>query len=73
MLDALIQLALFAAKAIIIFLLILSVLLVFFALIAKGKQKLKGRLTIKNLNKKYAETTEEILTETLSKNHSRSF
>jgi serine protease SohB len=67
MLDALIQLALFAAKAIIIAMLILLVLSIFFALLAKGKEKLRGRLTIKNISKKYAETTETILTEILPK------
>jgi serine protease SohB len=65
MLNALIQLALFAAKGIIILLLILSVLIVFFALLTKSKQKLKRRLIIRNLNKNYAEITEEILAETL--------
>src|SRR3990167_2972732 len=65
--EALTQLALFSAKAIIIGLLILLVLVGFVAIIAKNKQRTKGKLTIKNLNKKYAETNELILAETLSK------
>lgn len=71
--DALTQLALFASKAIIILLLILFVLMAFFTLLAKSKQKVKGRLNIKNLNEKYDETTESILTETLSKKEFKQF
>lgn len=71
---ALIQLAMFAAKAIIIVILILLVLIAFFALIAKSKQKLqKGKLVIKNLNQKYADNTELLLTETLSKKAFKKF
>src|SRR3990167_3749055 len=67
MTDALIELSLFSAKTIIIALIILIILVAFFALLAKGKEKLKGRLTIKNLNKKYKETTDELLAEILPK------
>lgn len=67
MADALIQLALFTSKALVIVIFILIVLIAFFALLSKSKQKLKGHLTIKNLNHKYEETTETILTETLTK------
>ncbi len=67
MLDAWIQLGLFTAKTVIIFSFILITLIAFFALLAKSKEKLKGRFIIKNLNKKYAETTEELLAETLPK------
>lgn len=65
--QALLQLALFAAKALIIFILISAILIVFFILLAKSKEKIKGRLLIKNLNKKYAEITETLFAETLSK------
>lgn len=65
MLDALITLGLFAAKVIIIFLLILAVLITFFALMAKAKEKTKGKLTIKNLNQHYDDVSEAILSETL--------
>lgn len=65
MLNLLAQLALFASKAIIIVLSIITILVVFFALRAKGKAK--PHLTIKHLNKKYTEDTEFILAETLPK------
>ncbi len=65
--SALIELGLFAAKGLIIVLFILAVLIAFFALLSKGKQKLKGHLQIKNLNKHYEETSELILSETLDK------
>jgi serine protease SohB len=67
MLDALIQLGLFTAKSVVIFILIVAILIAFFALLARSKHKDKTRLMIKNLNKKYEETTETILAETLSK------
>lgn len=67
MLEVLLQLGLFTAKALIILVIILIIFVAFFALLAKSKQKLKGRLHISNLNKKYAETSETILAETLSK------
>ncbi|TAK75827.1 MAG: protease SohB [Gammaproteobacteria bacterium] len=73
MLNAFIELALFTAKSIIIVLLILIILIAFFTLIAKGKEKLKSRLLIKNLNKKYEETTEELLTEILPKKQFKQF
>lgn len=67
MLEALIQLGLFAAKAIIIVLFILIALIVFALIISRSKEKMKGRLVIKNVNKKFEENTEAILTETASK------
>jgi len=71
--QAILQLALFAAKSIIIFILILLVLIAFFILLAKSKEKTKGRLLIKNLNKKYDEITETLLAETLSKKEFKKF
>lgn len=73
MLLALLQLGLFAAKALIIVLFILIILVAFFALLAKAKHKPKGKLLVKNLNDHYAETTEAILTETLSKKEFKLF
>ena len=73
MLDALIYLGLFTAKAIIILLIILFVLIAFFALLSKGKDKVKARLVIKNLNHKYAENAETLLIETLSKKEFKQF
>lgn len=67
MTDFLFSLGLFTAKALIVTALILIILTAFFALLAKGKEALKGQLCIKNLNEKYAETTEELLSEVLPK------
>lgn len=61
-----IELGLFAAKTLIIFLFILLILITLVAILAKGK-KTKGRLVIKNLNEKYEESIETILTETSTK------
>lgn len=67
MLETLTQLGIFTAEAIIIALLIVFVLAMFFMLLAKGKEKTKGKLLIKNLNHHYEENKELILEETLSK------
>lgn len=67
MLDAVIQLSLFTAKAIIIVALILVLITGVLLLFSRGKELLTGRITIKNLNKKYSETTETLLEEILSK------
>jgi len=63
----------FTAKGIIIALLILLVLFVFLMLVAKGKEKIKGKLTIRSLNNKYDENRETLLTETLSKKQYKQF
>ncbi len=73
MLPALIELSLFTAKSLVIVCLILIVLIVFFTLLAKSKEKTKGRLIIKNLNKKYDEITESILAETNTKKEFKQF
>lgn len=67
MYDALIQLGLFTAKTVIVILFILSILIAFFALLAKSKDKFKERLVIKNLNDRLKENEEIILSETLPK------
>src|SRR3989338_7532638 len=71
--DIFFQLILFTSKIVILFLFICGIFVTFFALIAKGKEKLKGRLVIKNLNKKNTEVKEEILAETLSKQELKQF
>lgn len=73
MLEAFIQLGLFTAKSLIIVLMIIIVLVTFFMLLAKGKQKTKGKLSIKNLNQKYDENKELILAETLNKKQFKQF
>jgi len=61
----LIELALFASKTAIIFLFIFGILILFLVLAAKNKDKTKGKLIIKNINKKYATMAEALLAETL--------
>ncbi|MES2219116.1 MAG: protease SohB [Pseudomonadota bacterium] len=67
MYDGLIQLALFSAKAIIVVTLILILLAGIIALLTRGKDKMQGRITIKNLNEKYYEIQEALFTEILAK------
>lgn len=71
--SPLMHLLLFAAKSVIVLVVIVLILVVFFALISKGKDKQKGKLTIKNINKQYAETKEQIYEETLNKKAFKSF
>jgi len=69
----LIQLALFSAKSFIVFIVTAAILVTFFALLAKGKSRQKEKLVIKNLNKKYEETSEAILAETMPKKMLKNF
>lgn len=71
--DILLQLTLFSAKSFIVLMFIIILLIVFFMLLAKGKEKTKGRFVIKNLNDKYAETSESLLAETLPKKEFKQF
>lgn len=71
--QAFIQLGLFTAKTFILFLLLFLVFAAFFTLLAKSKDKTKGRLTIKNLNKYYDETKDIFLSETVSKKDFKTF
>src|SRR3990167_5483083 len=67
MAEALLQLALFTAKSFIILLIILVILIACCILLSKSKQKTTGRLTIKNLNRKFSDDNEMIMEETLTK------
>lgn len=67
-----IELAMFTAKSLIIFIFIVLVLLSFVVILAKNK-KSKGRLTIKNLNEKYCEAAHTILLETMPKKHFKQY
>jgi serine protease SohB len=67
MLIALAQLGLFTAKAFIIAIMIIIVLIAFFMLLSRGKEKGKTRLVIKNLNEKYEESAKEIQAQTHNK------
>lgn len=71
--QALIELGLFAGKATIIVFLILVVLIVLALVISKSKEKMKGRLIIRNINKKLDEQTDAILAETTSKKEYKRF
>lgn len=71
--DMLMQLGLFTAKSVIIVIMILVVMIVFFLLVAKSKEKTKGHLIIKNLNRKIEETREIFLAETLPKKQFKRF
>jgi len=73
MLDASLQLLLFSAKAVIVVCLILILLAGVLMLLSRGKEKLKGRICIKNLNRHFSETTENLLQEILSKKQFKKF
>lgn len=73
MLQALFSLVLFTAKAIIIVLLILILLIGIVSIVSRGKEKLRGRISIKNLNEKLAETKRELLEKILSKDAFKKF
>ncbi len=73
MLDALTQLGVFTAEAIIIALMVIIVLFVFLMLIGKGKERKQGKLHIKNLNHKYNEMRELMLAETMNKKQFKDF
>jgi len=67
MFDAFVQLSLFTAKAFIIVILILVLLAGILALLSRGKEKINGKVILKNLNEKFAETTDDLLSEILPK------
>jgi serine protease SohB len=71
--DAVIQLIMFSAKAMIIVILTLLLLAGILSLIGRGKEKVSGKITIKNLNKKYSKIKEFLLKEILSKNAFKKF
>lgn len=68
MLDILTQLFVFTTKAIIIVALVLILIAGAIAILSWGKEKMLGRIVIKNLNDAFNETTETLLSEILSKN-----
>lgn len=68
----LLEITLFAAKTFILLLFFIILMVVFFALLSKGK-KVKGRINVKNISKKYQETTETLLQETLTKKELKAY
>lgn len=73
MLDAVIQLSVFSAKALILVLLILLLLVGIIAIISRGREKLRGQMVIKNLTEKYLEMKEALLNEILTKDEWKKF
>lgn len=67
MLSGLGHLGLFLAKALIIIFLVLFLVVMLLVITAKARDKLKGRLTIRNLNDKLEEVKENLLGEILPK------
>jgi len=67
MIDALIQLSLFSAKAVILVVLLLILLAGILAITSKGKDKQKGRIHIKNLNDKFKSIKQSLQEEILPK------
>jgi serine protease SohB len=73
MLTIFLSLFLFTAKAIVVVVLALVLLVGVIAISSKGKEKLRGRISIKNLNKKLRETKEGLLAEVLTKDEFKKF
>lgn len=73
MLDILLQLTLFSAKAIILVTLILILLVGIIAIISKSKESTKGKIILKNLNHKYREVKTTLLQEILDKKDFKKF
>ncbi len=65
--DIFLQLFLFTAKTLILVMFILFLLLGIVGILSRGKEKLSGHITIKNLNKKYRETRDMLAMEILTK------
>jgi serine protease SohB len=73
MLNAFLSLLLFTTKAIVIVALALVLLVGIIAITTKGKEKIRGRVSIKNLNKKFCEVKDTLLAEVLSKDDYKKF
>lgn len=71
--NALAQLLLFSAKLLVLVIFISLLLIIIIGILGRGKEKLRGRITIKNLNKKYRETREALSAEVLSKDQFKKF
>jgi serine protease SohB len=72
-LGFILTLLLFTLKAIISVALILILLVGIIAIASKGKTKLRGKISIKNLNKNYTQIKETLLAEVLSKTEFKKF
>lgn len=67
MMHDLFLLSIFILKALIIVILILALVAGILMIVSRSKEKLQGKICIKNLNKKFEETTDTILEEILPK------
>lgn len=67
------QLLLFAAKLLLVLVFILILIAGIIAIISRGKEKLGGKISIRNLNEKYSETIENLSQEILSKKELKKF
>src|ERR1700733_9845756 len=66
-------LLLFTVKSLIIVFIIFLLLIGVIAITSRGKEKLRGRITIKNLNEKFSDTKEQLLQEILSSDALKKF
>lgn len=73
MLIALTELLVFTTKAVILVILFLVLLIGIISIVTRGKGKMRGQLTIKNINEKYLETKRNLLAEILSKDKFKKF
>jgi len=71
--NALSELLFFSAKLFILASFILILLVGIISIASRGKEKLRGRITIRNLNKKYRETREKLSAEILSHTQFKKF
>lgn len=65
--NALYQLLFFSAKLLILLIFLFILLIGIVSILSRGKDKLRGRITIKNLNQKYGEIKKTLSAEILSK------
>ncbi len=73
MLSGLGHLGFFLAKALIIIFLVLFLVVMLLVIISRARDKVKGRLTIRNLNEKLDDIKEDLLSETLPKEEFKKF
>ncbi|SRR5579883_201828 len=71
--DITLQLVVFSSKALILLIMILLLVAGILALFSRGKEKVTGRVSIKNLNEKYSELTEFVMNEILTKKQLKKF
>lgn len=73
MLDALVQLSFFTAKALIVIIMILILFAGILALFSRGKEKKQGKITIKNLKEHYSDVKDTLLEVIMSKKGFKKF